>query len=93
MIEQVSKIKRIDLKDLMMSIEKVNWKDTGGAGKETSRESYFLAEPAVHRGQTLALTAILLANQAILGNGHVSGTACERKRFQKLLRNQREAMW
>lgn len=65
----------------------------GGAGKETSRESYFLAEPAVHRGQTLTLTAILLANQAILGNSHVSGTACERKRFQKLLRNQREAMW
>lgn len=47
----------------------------------------------MHRGQTLTLTAILLANQAILGNGHVSGTACERKRFQKLLRNQREAMW
>lgn len=61
--------------------------------EETSRESYFLAEPAVHRGQTSALTAILLANQGIRGNGNVSGTASKRKRFQKLLRNQREAMW
>ena len=47
----------------------------------------------MQRGQISALTAILLAKQGILGNDHVSRTARKRKRFQKLLRNQSEAMW
>lgn len=51
--------------------------------KKTSRESYFAAESVMHRGQISAVIAILLVIQGMLGQDHVSGTACKRKKYFK----------